>query len=118
MRTKTFLTLLLLAAFSLGFVAGPHPCAAEQRERESPSSSCHEASASSEGPALRGSVPSHEDGESCCDSVCPHACQMPAAAAGGRPAAFAVEPVSQVVVQGSDRMLSPLAHPIDHVPLV
>jgi hypothetical protein len=117
MRKRTFVVLLLLAAFSLGFVAGPHPCTAEQGERESPSSSCHEASGSSEGPAVRGSVPPHDDGESCCDAVCPHACHMPAAAAGVKPTAFVVEPVSQVVVQVSAPALSPLAHPIDHVPL-
>lgn len=121
MRQRTFIVLLLLAAFSLGFAAGPHPCEAEQgQERESPpeSVSCHQAAASSEDSAARGSVPPDDDGEGCCDTVCLHACHMPAAAAGVRPTAFAVEPVSQVVVKGSGRALSPLAHPIDHVPLV
>lgn len=114
MRRRTLLVLLLLAALGLGFAGGPHPCLAEQdqqrQERESPPASCHEAPASSQDP--------DDDGEGCCDTVCPHACHMPAAAAGVRPTAFAVEPVSQVVVKGSGRALSPLAHPIDHVPLV
>lgn len=111
MRQRTFIVLLLLAAFSLGFAAGPHPCVAEQgQEQENPPSSCHEAPASSQD--------HDEDGQGGCDTVCPHACHMPAAAAGVRPTAFAVEPVSQVVVKGSGRALSPLAHPIDHVPLV
>jgi hypothetical protein len=116
MRKRTFIALLLLAAFSLGFVAGPHLCQAEQGEPASPEASCHEA-ASSEGYAIRGSVPSHEDGASCCDTVCRHACHMPAAGAGVRPASFTVELVSLVAVQGFDRVLPPLAHPIDHVPL-
>ncbi|HYO13860.1 MAG TPA: hypothetical protein VE685_11760 [Thermoanaerobaculia bacterium] len=117
MPKRTLITLLLLAAFSLGFVAGPHPCKTRHgEEQETRSPSCHEASGSLEGSAVRASVPSHEDGQSCCDAVCGHACHM-SAAAGVRPTLLAVELVSQVVVQGSGRVPSPLAHPIDHVPL-
>lgn len=114
MPKRTFLILLLLAVFSFGFAVGSHPCEAGQgQERESRSSSCHETPGSPD----RGSAPSQEDGEGCCDTVCPHACHMPAAASGVRPPAFVVELVSQVAVQVSDPALSPLADPIDHVPL-
>src|SRR5688572_19021970 len=68
--TRQLSTLLLLVAFGLGFLMGPHPCGATHAERESAPASCHETQPSPTGAQ-------EEDGNGC-GAFCQHACHMAA----------------------------------------
>ena len=112
--TRLLSALLLLAAFGLGFLLGPHPCGASHAERESAQASCHEAETSPDGPQVR-EAPQHGD-DDCCNTFCQHACQVTAIAEVGL-VVFAIEPASQATVEASGHGLPLFAHPIDHIPL-
>ena len=106
-------SLLLLVAFGLGLLLGPHPCSARHGERDgAPEASCHSAEPS--GPQVREAA--HEDGDDCCGTFCQHACHGTAIAETG-PMAFAISPVSEATVEPSGSGLPLFAHPIDHIPL-
>lgn len=112
--TRLLSALLLLAAFGLGFLLGPHPCGASHAKRESAQASCHEAETSPNGPQVR-EVLQHGD-DDCCSTFCQHACHGTAIAEAGT-AAFAISPVSEAAVETSGAGLPLFAHPIDHIPL-
>lgn len=112
--TRYLSALLLLAAFGLGFVLGPHPCSARHGERESAKASCHESEHSPTGPQL--SDDTQQDDGDCCSTFCQHACHVTAIAAA-EPVAFAIELASQATVEASGHGLPLFAHPIDHIPL-
>lgn len=114
--TRRLFTLLLLAVFGFGLLAGPHPCAAAHGERESAQPSCHEAAHPSDGPEVRADASPSDDGRDCCDTLCRHACHMTAVAEAS-PVTFAIAPVSQAVAEVSGAGLPLFAHPIDHIPL-
>lgn len=97
-------TLLLLVAFGLGFLVGPHPCGAAHGEKESAKPSCHE------------TQPSPADGGGDCGDSCQHACHM-TAIAEAEPVVFAMSPVSEAMDEPSGSGLPLFAHPIDHIPL-
>lgn len=101
---------LLLLAFGLGLLMGPHPCAAShpRPEPESAPGSCHDTQPS---PAAG----QEQHGEDCGD-FCQHACHM-TAIAEAEPVVFAFSPVSETFAEppGSGRPLCGL--PIDHIPL-
>ena len=107
---RSLASLLLLVAFGLGFLLGPHPCAASHSEQkpESAPASCHETQPS---PAAG----QEEDGGDC-GQFCQHACHM-AAIAEAEPLAFAIAPVALATAEPSGSGLPLFAHPIDHIPL-
>lgn len=114
--TRRLFTLLLLAVFGLGLLAGPHPCKAAQQERESAQPSCHGAGHPSESPEARADASPDEHGQSCCETLCQHACHM-TAIAEAQPILIAIAPLSQAVAEVSGSEALRLAHPIDHIPL-
>ena len=107
---RSFASLLLLVAFGLGFLMGPHPCAAShpRPEPESTPAPCHETQPS---PATG----QEEHGDDC-GQFCQHACHM-AAISEAEPVAFAISPVSETTMEPSGSGLPLFAHPIDHIPL-
>ena len=112
--TRLLSALLLLAAFGLGFLLGPHPCRASHAEQKSTQASCHEAETSPDGPQVREDLQHRDD--DCCSTFCQHACHGTAIFEAG-PAAFAISPVSEASVEPSGSGLPLFAHPIDHIPL-
>ena len=113
---RNLISLLLLASFGLGLAAGPHPCMAVERVRETPTHSCHQAAGPASDLQVRAGVPSHDVGEDCCDTSCRHACHMQAVSEL-KPATFAMVLVS-VAGGETPRCTLPLfVHPIDHIPL-
>ncbi len=116
MQKRSLVAFLLLSVFGFGLLAGPHPCGDSQGEGESAQPSCHEAAPASNGPEVRAGAATPDDGGSCCDTLCQHACHMTAVAEAS-PVTFAIAPVSQAVaeVPGSGAPL--FALPIDHIPL-
>ncbi len=112
--TRILSTLLLLAAFGLGFVLGPHPCGASHAEPESAQASCHEAETSPDGPQIREALQPGDD--DCCSTFCQHVCHG-TAISEAEPVAFAISPVSETIAESSDSGLPLFAHPIDHIPL-
>lgn len=113
---RNLCAVFLLATFSLGLFAGPHPCKASKEARESKHSSCHEAAGFSNGPEVRADAPSHGDRHDRCDTFCQHVCHMTAVAEAGL-VVFAIRPVSHVVVETTGLGLRLFSPPIDHVPL-
>jgi hypothetical protein len=113
--TRVLSALLLVAAFGLGLLAGPHPCGAPHAERESAQASCHEAETSPAGQQVRADAQQEEDGSGC-GTFCRHACHMTAIAEAA-PVAFAISPVSESLAEPSGSGLPLFGHPIDHIPL-
>lgn len=117
--TRHLSALLLLAAFGLSFLLGPHPCGARHAERrangETAKASCHESEPSPTGPQLSGAG-TREHGDDCCSTFCQHACHMTAIAEAA-PLAFAMSPVSEATVETSGHGLPFFALPIDHIPI-
>jgi hypothetical protein len=115
--TRRLFTLLLLAVFGFGLFAGPHPCAVAHGEREkSAPPSCHAAAHPADGPEVSTDASPSDDGKNCCDTFCRHACHM-TAVAEAVPVTFAIAPVSLAVAEVTASEISPIAHPIDHIPL-
>jgi hypothetical protein len=112
--TRPLSALLLLAAFGLSLLLGPHPCGAWHAGRGSAKASCHESEPSPTGPQL--SADTHEEGGDGCSTFCQHACHM-TAIAEARPVAFAISLLSEATVEPSGHGLPLFAHPIDHIPL-
>lgn len=112
--TRRLFTLLLLAVFGFGLLAGPHPCQAAPEERESAQPSCHEAAHPAAGPEAGAATSDAE--QDCCDTLCRHACHMTAVAEAS-PVDFAIAPVSLAVAEASGSGPSLFAQPIDHIPL-
>ncbi len=117
---RNLLTLLLLATFGLGLVAGPHPCAPEPGgKRASPQASCHQAasSAASTKAAPATEHRSHSRGpKNCCDLLCQHACQM-VALVGVQSALFVDVPVTDETAEETAPTFFRFASAIDHIPL-
>lgn len=114
--TRRLFTLLLLAVFGFGLLAGPHPCGAAQGEPESAAQpSCHAAAQPSDDEAGVAAAPADGGGD-CCDAFCQHACHMTAVAEAA-PISFAIAPVSQTVAAAPGSGASLVALPIDHIPL-
>ncbi|HET9228827.1 MAG TPA: hypothetical protein VFR31_19260 [Thermoanaerobaculia bacterium] len=107
MMKRSLSTVLLLAAFALGFLSGPHPCVASHEKKESARPSCHETQPAPDAP--------DEDGSGCGDS-CQHACHM-TAIAEAEPVTFSMSPVAKATDEPSGSGLPLFAHPIDHIPL-
>ena len=101
---RSLSTVLLLAAFALGFLSGPHPCGASHEKKESAKPSCHE------------TQPSQDDDGGGCGDSCQHACHM-TAISEAELVAFAISPVSEALDEPSGSGLPLFAHPIDHIPL-
>lgn len=115
--TRLLAALLLVTAFGLSLVSGPHPCTASHAERESPHASCHEAETSAAGQQVRAGAQGEEDeGGNGCGTFCRHACHMTAIAEAGA-VAFAISPVSESIAEPSGSGLRRFGHPIDHIPL-
>lgn len=120
--TRRFFSLLLLAVFGFGLLAGPHPCKAAHKERsgeeKSAQPSCHGTAAhSSDGPAaVAGATAPDDDERGCCETSCRHACHMTAVAAASS-VAISIAPVSQAVAEVSGAGPPLFAQPIDHIPL-
>lgn len=110
----TALALLLLSGLIL--LAGPYPCRAQGAapEVEAP---CHEEHAAA-GPALASRDAAPQD--DCCadgsDALCEHACQGAAVLALG-PHPAAAGPASAARTLDGERLLAPLPHGLDHIPL-
>jgi hypothetical protein len=119
---RNFLTLLLLATFGLGFVAGPHPCAPEPGDKGvSPQQpSCHEMASSAAPSKFSGATghPSHNSHgpKNCCDILCQHACNM-VALAGAHSVLFAAIPVSCEDAAETDSTVFRFCSAIEHIPL-
>jgi hypothetical protein len=113
---RHLVALLLLAAFGLGSLMGPHPCGAghADQEQESANPSCHEAEPTPTG--LQLSDDTHHDGGDCCSALCQHVCHM-TGIAEVEPIVFAISPVSDATAEPSGHGLPLFAHPIDHIPL-
>lgn len=103
-------SLLLLIAFGLGFLMGPHPCAAShpRPEPESAPASCHETQPS---PAA-----GQEEHGADCGTFCQHACHM-TAITEAEAVVFAFSPGYETFAEPSGSGLPLFAHPIDHIPL-
>jgi hypothetical protein len=120
--TRSLAALLLLAAFGLSLLLGPHPCVVSHKvgqevgheARENAQPSCHGSEPSPTGPQVHDGL--HEDGADCCSTFCPHACHVTATVAA-EPMAFAISPVSEASGEPSGSGLPLFAHPIDHIPL-
>jgi hypothetical protein len=115
--TRQLSSLLLIAAFGLGFVLGPHPCRAWHAAPKSAHASCHEAgSSAADQQARTDAQEEQEESGDCCKTFCQHTCNMPAIAAA-ETAAFAFSPDFQPSFEPAGSTLPLFAHPIDHVPL-
>jgi hypothetical protein len=114
--TRRFFTLLLLAVFGFGLLAGAHPCAASHEERESAPPSCHQAAPPADSPETGTGASPSDDGRDGCDTFCQHACHMTAVAEAS-PVTFAIAPVSLAVAEVFASGPSLFAQPIDHIPL-
>ena len=114
--TRKLFSLLLVAAFGLGFLSGPHPCGASHAQRESAQASCHEAEASPAGQQVRADAQEEEEDGKGCGTFCRHACHMTAIAEAGA-VAFAISPVSESIAEPSGSGLPLFGNPIDHIPL-
>lgn len=115
---RNLLTLILLATFSLGLVAGPHPsCAPEPGgKRVSPRASCHHAASSKVAPATEHRSHGSHGPRNCCDILCQHACQM-VALAGVQPVLFVDTPVAGEAAEEAAPTIVRFAAAIDHIPL-
>lgn len=114
--TRRFFTLLLLTVFGFGLLSGPHPCKPSHGEQENAQPSCHAAAHASNSPEVRADASPSDEDQSCCDTLCQHACHMTAVAEAS-PIPFAIAPVSLAVAEVSGSGLPLFAHPIDHIPL-
>lgn len=118
--TRRFFTLLLLAVFGFGLLAGAHPCAASQGERpgeeKNAQPSCHQAAHPADGGETGPGASHSDEGRDGCDTFCQHACHMTAVAEAS-PVTFAITPVSEAIAEVSGSGPPLVAHPIDHVPL-
>lgn len=103
---RSLSTVLLLAAFALGLLSGPHPCGASHEQKESARPSCHETQPTS----------SEQDDDGGCGDSCQHACHM-TAIAESEPVTFSMSPVAEATDEPSGSGLPLFAHPIDHIPL-
>jgi hypothetical protein len=114
---RTIFALILLIAFGLGPLAGPHACGIGEGAKEEPrTSSCHEMAETVHHPAKGGADAPSPEKSNCCDTFCRHACHT-TAVAGASPVAFAITPVAQAVIETSDPGLPLFAQAIDHIPL-
>ena len=113
----TALALLLLSGLIL--LAGPYPCRAQAAQAAAPEGEehCHEEEAAG-GPALASRDAAPQD--DCCadgsDALCEHACQGTAVLALG-PYAAAAGPAWAARTLDAERLLAPLPHGLDHIPL-
>lgn len=118
--TRRFFSLLLLAVFGFGLLAGPHPCQAARVEKpgeeKTAQPSCHGTAAQASKALEAGATTPEDDDRGCCDTFCRHACHMTAVAAAS-PVAFAIAPVSLTVAEVSGAGPPLFAQPIDHIPL-
>jgi len=107
------LSLLLLICLALRLGAGPHPCHAQKAPSPSPHASCH---------GMKAPAEEKEEKKGCCDpkggdhSLCEQGCQREAVLRVSL-ALPAVQSFQELAASSEPGTPTPLAFPIDHVPL-